>query len=114
MKSFGKRLRECREEKGLSQQKLANELSTSHSVIGRYERDEMTPSIEVAKKMASLLDTTVGYLLGEVEEGDTFKDPTMLQRLKDINHLDEEERRCVLFSLDAILRDAKTRKAYAS
>ncbi|WP_421876543.1 hypothetical protein [Marinoscillum sp.] len=66
----------------------------------------------------SILDTTSKMLAvagwgGEVEEGDTFKDPTMLQRLKDINHLDEEERRCVLFSLDAILRDAKTRKAYA-
>ena len=112
MKSFGKRLRECRDEKGLSQQKLANELSTSHSVIGRYERDEMTPSIEVAKKMAQLLDTTVGYLLGELEEVDTFKDPAMLQRLKDINSLNEQEKNCVLFSLDAILRDSKTRRAY--
>ena len=112
MKSFGKRLRECRDEKGLSQQKLANELSTSHSVIGRYERDEMTPRIEVAKKMAQLLDTTVGYLLEELEEADTFKDPAMLQRLKDINSLNEQEKNCVLFSLDAILRDAKTRRAY--
>ena len=101
-------------EKGLSQQKLANELSTSHSVIGRYERDEMTTSIEVAKKMASILDTTVGYLLGEVEEGDTFKDPIMLQRLKDINSLSDEDRKCVLFNIDAVLRDAKTRQAYAS
>ena len=112
MMSFGKRLRECREEKGLTQQKLANELSTSHSVIGRYERDEMIPSIDVARKMAQLLDTTVGYLLGEVEESDTFKDPVMLQRLKDINGLSTDEKTCVLFSLDAILRDAKARKAY--
>ncbi len=113
MITFGKRLRECREEKGLSQQKFAKELSTSHSVIGRYERDEMTPSIEVAKKMAQLLGTTVGYLLGEIEEADTFKDPAMLQRLKDINSLSEHERTCVLFSLDAILRDAKARQTYA-
>ena len=112
MKSFGKRLRGCREEKALSQQKLANELNTSHSVIGRYERDEMTPSIDVAKNMAQILDTTVGYLLGELEGSDTFKDPAMLQRLNDINNLSEEEKNCVLFSIDAILRDAKTRQAY--
>ena len=37
----------------------------------------------------------------------------MLQRLKDINSLNEQEKNCVLFSLDAILRDAKTRRAYA-
>ena len=63
--TFGKKLRECREDKGLSQQELAKILKTSHSVIGRYERDEMSPSIDAVKKMAAILDTTVGYLLGE-------------------------------------------------
>ena len=36
-------------------------------VIGRYEHDEMIPSIEAAKNIAKLLNTTVGYLLGETE-----------------------------------------------
>ena len=34
-------------------------------VIGRYEHDEMIPSIEAAKNIAKLLNTPVGYLLGE-------------------------------------------------
>ncbi len=50
MDTFGKRLRTCREDKSFSQQEFAKKLSTYHSVIGRYERDEMTPSVEVAKK----------------------------------------------------------------
>ncbi|KFD38116.1 hypothetical protein AT05_11755 [Schleiferia thermophila str. Yellowstone] len=54
MDSFGKRLRACREDKGLSQQVIAKQLNTSHSEIGRYERDEMSPSVEVARKMATL------------------------------------------------------------
>ncbi|MEL6668247.1 MAG: helix-turn-helix transcriptional regulator, partial [Bacteroidota bacterium] len=33
--------------------KLAKLLRTSTSVIGRYERDEMIPSIEVAQKIAN-------------------------------------------------------------
>lgn len=45
MKGFGKKLRECREAKELSQQELAKMLKTSHSVVGRYERAEMVPSI---------------------------------------------------------------------
>jgi transcriptional regulator with XRE-family HTH domain len=48
--TFGKKLRECREDKDLSQQELAKILKTSHSVIGRYERDEMSPSIDAVKK----------------------------------------------------------------
>lgn len=34
-------------------------LNTSYSVIGKYERDEMIPSIEVAKNIAKILGTTV-------------------------------------------------------
>jgi transcriptional regulator with XRE-family HTH domain len=51
----------------------AKQLETSTSVIGRYERDEMPPSIEAAKKLAKILDTTVGYLLGETDQADIFK-----------------------------------------
>jgi transcriptional regulator with XRE-family HTH domain len=72
MVTFGKKHRECREAKGLSQQEFAKMLKTSHSVIGRYERDEMAPSIEAAKKLADLLNSTVGYLLGETEESNIF------------------------------------------
>jgi hypothetical protein len=33
----------------------------------------MTPSIDTAKNLAALLETTVGYLLGENENADLFK-----------------------------------------
>lgn len=112
MDSFGKRLRACREGEGLSQQEFAKKLSTSHSVIGRYERDEMTPSVEVAKKIARLLDTTVGYLLGEVSGSDTFKDPIMLKRLQQINGLPDDDKHCILYAIDNLLASASTRLAY--
>ncbi|WP_303315533.1 helix-turn-helix transcriptional regulator [Flavivirga abyssicola] len=56
---------ECRKARNLSQKELAKIFSTSHTTIGKYERDEMTPSIEAAKKLAKILDTTVGYLLSD-------------------------------------------------
>ena len=68
MISFGKKLAALRKGKKMSQTDLAKKLSTSVSVISRYERDEMAPSIETAKRLAGLLDTTVGYLLGETED----------------------------------------------
>lgn len=113
MNSFGKRLRTCREAKSLSQQDVAAKLKTSYTVIGKYERDEMIPSVEVAKKLSKLLDTTVGYLLGETEEVNLLKDPAMLKRLNEINSLPDEEKKSILLTVDAFLRDAKTRKAYA-
>lgn len=77
----------------MTQDELAKLLNTSIAVIVRYERDEMTPSIEVAKKIAGYLDTTVGYLLGETDEADLFKDADMLERLNDIVELPEKEKR---------------------
>jgi ribosome-binding protein aMBF1 (putative translation factor) len=55
-------------------------LETSYTVIGKYERDEMKPSIDVAKKLAKLVDTTVGYLLGESKDMNVLKDPAMLSK----------------------------------
>ena len=113
MDSFGKKLREAREAKGFSQQEFAKQLKTYHSVIGRYERVKMTPSVEVAKKMAQLLNTTVGYLLGEVQQADTFKDPVMLKRLQQINNLPEDDKHCILYAIDKLLASANTKLAYA-
>jgi transcriptional regulator with XRE-family HTH domain len=112
--TFGKRIRECREAKKWSQAALAREMSVHHSLIGKYERDEVKPSIDIGQRLATVLGTTVGYLLGETTDGDVLKDPAMLRRLIDINELPEEEKNHVLFNLDAVLRDFKTRRAYAS
>ncbi|KAF0236447.1 MAG: Helix-turn-helix family [Prolixibacteraceae bacterium] len=45
-----------------------------------------------AKKLAKILGTTVGYLLGENDEADLFKDPKMLQRFQDIQVLPEKKK----------------------
>ena len=114
MATFGKRVRERREAKDLSQQDLAKQMATSYTVIGTYERDEMLPSIEVAKKLAKLLDTTVGYLLGESADADIFKDPVMLQRLNEINALPTDDKHCILYAIDGLLQNARTKKAFAN
>jgi transcriptional regulator with XRE-family HTH domain len=114
MNTFGKRLRECRKTKDLSQNQLAKMLHTNHSVIGKYERDEVSPSIDVVKKLAKYLETTIAYLMGESENDDIFKNPEMLNRLKAINNLPDNDKYCVLYNLDAVLRDYKSRQTYAS
>lgn len=114
MGSFGKKLREAREAKGISQSELARLLSTNHSIIGKYERDEVKPTVDVVKRLADNLDTTVGFLLGESEDLNILKDPSMLKRLNEINKLPSKEKEALLLNVDAFLRDFKTRKAYAS
>lgn len=93
---------------------LARELGVHHSLVGKYERDEVKPSIDVGQRLAKALDTTVGYLLGETADRDLLKDPAMLRRLIAISELPDEERDHVLYNLDAVIRDYKTRMAYAA
>ena len=103
MFSFGKKLREARENKNLSQKNLATKIGSVHTVIGRYERDEMKPSIDVVKRLAEELGTTVGYLLGEAKEAQLLKDPIMLKRFQEINELNDFDKQCVFTFLDAFL-----------
>lgn len=113
MTSFGKKIAALRKEMKMSQTDLAKKLSTSVSVISRYERDEMTPSIDVAKKLAGILNTTVGYLLGESDQENILKDPDMLKRLNDIEGMDPEEKSHVLFALDALIQKIKLKNIAA-
>lgn len=107
MSSFGKRVSDCRKAKNLSQKELASIFHTSHTTIGKYERDEMIPSIEAAKKLADILKTTVGYLLGETDESDLFKDKKMLQRFEDITKLPDREKESLLTTVDHFIKASK-------
>ncbi len=107
MSSFGKKLRECREEKGMNQSELARALGVHHSIIGKYERDEVKPTIDVVKNIASALDTTVGYLLGETKKQDALKDTAMLKRLNDIASFPDEDKKHILYTLDALIKNVK-------
>ena len=97
----------------MSQTELAKALSTSTSVIGRYERDEMTPSIDAAKKIAKILNTTVGYLLGETEQENVFKNPDMLKRLNEIENMQEEDKKHILYTIDGLIKSVKLKNIAA-
>ena len=113
MDSFGKRVAALRKERKMTQDELAKLLNTSISVIGRYERDEMIPGIEVAKKIAGFLNTTVGYLLGETDKADLFKDPVMLQRLAELDNMQSEDKNHILHVLDVFIKSVKLKNIAA-
>lgn len=107
MLSFGKRISILRKELKLSQTDLANQLNTSVSVVSRYELDKMTPSVDTAKKLAQLLNTSVGYLLGENDNAELFKSPEMLKRFQDISEFNDEDKKYILYTLDALIKSVK-------
>ncbi|TKG90697.1 hypothetical protein EYV94_22795 [Puteibacter caeruleilacunae] len=65
----------------------------------------MKPTIDVAKKLADVLETTVDYLLGETEDGELLKDPTMLRRLNYIAKFPEQDKIRILHTIDAMINN---------
>lgn len=60
---FGKRVRELRKERELSQIDLAAKVGIDRSYMGFLERGERNPSLEVIAKIAEALDVTPDELL---------------------------------------------------
>jgi hypothetical protein len=57
--------------------------------------------------LAKILNTTVGYLLGDNDEADVFKDPAMFKRFQDISILPAREKECILTTVDHFIKASK-------
>lgn len=93
-----------------SQEELAKLAGVHTNVLGRYEREEVKPSIDVATKLADALGVSLDYLTGK---NDLHVDQVLLDKILSIQKLPETDREHIVFALEAMLRDAKARAAYS-
>ena len=59
------RIKMLREKLGLSQLELAHRVGISQVCLCRYESGERSPSYQILKRIATELNSTVDYLIGE-------------------------------------------------
>ena len=107
---FGERLLSTRKKKKISQDELAKQIGVHAPVIGRYERDEVKPSIETAFKIAKALEVSLDYLVGNT---DLELDTEILKRVEDVSKLSNDNKKHIYILLDALIRDFKTKKTYS-
>lgn len=108
--AFGDNLALIRKKKGLSQDELAKKVGTIAVTIGRYERNEIKPSIDIASKIAEALDVSLDYLVGH---SDAILEKALVKKITDIQKLPEEDKICIYKMLDAFLRDFQAKQAYS-
>ena len=110
--SLGQKITKIRKEKKLSQVDVAYAVGVSRDAISKYERDDIVPSVENANKIAQVLGISLDYL---VSKDDTLEvvDTDMLNRMKEIQRLNTEDKNTIVTIIDAFIRDTKTKKAYA-
>lgn len=109
--TLGQHIIALRKVKKLSQSELGKRASTSGDLIGRYERDEVKPSIDVIMGVADALEVSIDYLVGKTSF-ELNKD--MLKRFQEVSLLPENAKKKIYMVMDALIRDFKTGQAYAT
>lgn len=108
--TIGKRIRKLREEKELSQTKLAELTHSTKQTIYKYENDIITNiPINKIESIAKVLDTTPAYLMGWEENlttenaaftVDLLVNTELLNIVKKLNELTEENKKVVYDIID--------------
>ena len=102
---FGYRLKVVREEKNFKREDVAKKIGTSAAIIGRYERNERTPSIDIARNIAEALEVSLDYLVGDTTV--LLKDKKMLYRIELLQKINPDHKDRILYMLDVMLKDAQ-------
>lgn len=104
--SFGDRLEKVREQKGLSKVELGKLVGVHYSQIGRYERNQASPSADVLTKMANQLGVTTDFLMNGTTSdmaAQNIQDKTLINQFNRISELSEDNKRVVSTLIDAFL-----------
>jgi transcriptional regulator with XRE-family HTH domain len=105
LEGFGKRLREIRLSRGLTQIDLGKKVGVSNRVIAYYEEDGAQPPGPMLVDLARALRISVDQLLGvkRFKESARPRTARLLNKLRRIEELPQAEQRAVLRYLDALL-----------
>lgn len=112
MITIGERITQLRKQKSWSQDELAQQVNSSRVMIGKYERGDNLPSIEVIVKLAKAFEVSADFLLGEGQNA-TY-DKEMVNRLDQVESLPAPEKQRILDYMDLVIRDYKTKAAYGA
>ena len=110
--TLGEKITKLRKQKKLSQIDIANTIGVSRDAISKYERSDIVPSVENAKKIADSLDVSLDYLVSEEEQQEAI-DNKMMQRIKELQKLSDDDQNNIISVIDAFVRDSKTKQAYS-
>lgn len=108
---FGEKIARLKKDKKMSQVELANLTGISRDAISKYERGDVMPSIEYAKRIANVLGVSLDFLVSDDDKEDTL-DKEAVKRVKEIQDLPISEKDKLFSVIDALIRDFKTKQAY--
>lgn len=110
--TLGDKITLLRKQKNLSQGDLADKIGISRDAIGKYERGDIMPTADKAKKMADLLGVSLDFLMSDKDKEETLVDADMLYRMQEVQKLPDSEKDKINSIIDAFIRDTKAKQAF--
>jgi transcriptional regulator with XRE-family HTH domain len=66
--TFGERLKEVRNSRNITLEKLAEDLETTKATLSRYENNLREPKVDFLNKVADYFQVSIDYLLGRTDD----------------------------------------------
>ena len=109
--TFNEKITLARKNKNWKQNQLADLVGVSRDLIGRYERGDTNPPLEVATRIAEVLDCSLDYLVGLTAENSEKPQDSIPGRLKPVltkfEQLSPADRTLIVTVMDALIMKAK-------
>ena len=80
---FGEKITKLKKLKKMSQVELAKVTGISRDAISKYERGDVLPSVEYAKRIADALGVSLDYLVSDSDQEEVL-DNEAVKRIKEI------------------------------
>ena len=71
--TLGEKIKEARQQAGLSQQQLAEKLGVSRSAVAKWESDYGICDVDNLKALSKLFDVSIDYLLNRTNKKEINK-----------------------------------------
>jgi transcriptional regulator with XRE-family HTH domain len=103
--TFGDRLARLRKARGFTQTELGERIGLSQRMVTYYERRSGRPPAHVLPHLAAALKVSVDELVGyeRLKEPAAPRNARLWRKLRDIEKLNEPDRKAVLRFVDALL-----------
>ena len=113
MEEFAKRLKQLREDRGLSQTRLAEMVEVTPRVYNRWERGSTIPRLDTLVRIADVLQVTLDELAGRKElKGPELKlrNPKLHDLYKQIDSLSNEDQQALEVLLDSLIKRSQMKR----
>mgnify|MGYP001166045941 CR=1 FL=1 len=108
---FGRRLKELRKKRGLSQKELAAAIGVHQFQISKYETGAYFPTVGNVIEIAKTLHVGIAELFGEIGPEETeVRNLRLLSRFRELETLPKEDQDVVVKLVDAWIAKGKIRK----